>query len=200
MKKFFLWTMVLPFYCAFLLALVQALFGGQEPPVWLALLSLAIALGAFIRIHVTPVSRAKRDSEARLEEEKMRLKEELRISRQENLNHLENIAREKKELQEVAHREKEEERKRVERENYETVAEELNRLSNEVVSGESRVLEKHIREYKRLVASVAKEVDILRDIRARHPVIGTFLSTRTESDLDSDVFKDLERIFSKGSR
>ena len=107
---------------------------------------------------------------------------------------LEKIARDKR-LAEDA-----EENKLLKYENINRLKEEivsLNKLKDEFLTFQRKKIDKSRNKYDKLIETVSNEQNALKELETRHPVIASFLSTRSTDDTSKKVYSDLASQFRK---
>lgn len=202
MKKFFLWTLAAPIYTAFAALFLAITAGVILPDNTKAegagfLLGLPLGILFFWRFHIAPINR--RNLEAKIAQEKMESeKAEMALLEKEKARLIEleekRLANEKKEAEKQR---KLLDKKRRETENLIKVVELIGTLKQKSDDEKIRYLEAQKSKYLQLRAKIEHEVELLEDIRSRHPMVGTFLITRSVSDGENEVQRKLATIFNQ---
>ena len=204
MRKFFLWIFVAPFYISLVAAVLATLaffaFPEDKEAGGLALLlGLPLGIAAFLHVHILPERR--RNLEA--QREAARIEAETELMKQKALLEAKEQARiralEEKRLEKEA-RESEKQRKLAEKknreiENLEKALKAIQDLEEKAAKVKSKFLAERRPEYLRLKSKIDLEIEVLEDIRSRHPLVGTFLMTRSVTDGDNETQRKLSAIF-----
>ena len=163
---------------------------GNNDNSFLSMGNIVSGLFLILFIFFVPISitSAKRNKIKR--EQKEKLDRELHA---ETLR-LEKIARDKR-LAEDA-----EENKLLKYENINRLKEEivsLNKLKDEFLTFQRKKIDKSRNKYDKLIETVSNEQNALKELETRHPVIASFLSTRSTDDTSKKVYSDLASQFRK---
>ena len=163
---------------------------GNNDNSFLSMGNIVSGLFLILFIFFVPISitSAKRNKIKR--EQKEKLDRELHA---ETLR-LERIARDKRLAKD------EEEHKLLKYENINRLKEEivsLNKLKDEFLTFQRKKIDKSRNKYDKLIETVSNEQNALKELETRHPVIASFLSTRSTDDTSKKVYSDLESQFRK---
>lgn len=176
------WFTYFPAYYAFFqipLALIYAIFADFEniTDIWISIVfGLPLLLGISVnRYHI---------SELKEEEKKRKQREEK--------------AR-KKALDKERTRRERLERDKEEKQNLVKMKDELKALQLEINTVNDAFVEKKRKEYAAIIDKVHQEQEVVKALKARHPSISEFISSRGVDDMDSKVFIELKEIFQNSS-
>ena len=161
---------------------------GNNDNSFLSMGNIVSGLFLILFIFFVSITSAKRNKIKR--EQKEKLDRELHA---ETLR-LERIARDKRLAKD------EEEHKLLKYENINRLKEEivsLNKLKDEFLTFQRKKIDKSRNKYDKLIETVSNEQNALKELETRHPVIASFLSTRSTDDTSKKVYSDLESQFRK---
>ena len=86
-----------------------------------------------------------------------------------------------------------------EKQNLVKMKDELKALQLEISTANDAFVDKKRKEYVAIIDKVHQEQEVVKDLKARHPSISEFISSRGVDDMDSKVFIELKEIFQNSS-
>ena len=104
------------------------------------------------------------------------------------------IAQDKRHAEELV------ENKQLKHENRNRLKEEivsLNKLKDDFLTFQRKKIDKSRNKYDKLIETVSNEQNALKELETRHPVIASFLSTRSTEDTSKEVYSNLATQFRK---
>ena len=161
---------------------------GNNDNSFLSMGNIVSGLFLILFIFFVSITSAKRNKIKREQKEKLDRElhaETLRLGR---------IARDKRLAKDA------EEHKLLKYENINRLKEEivsLNKLKDEFLTFQRKKIDKSRNKYDKLIETVSNEQNALKELETRHPVIASFLSTRSTDDTSKKVYSDLASQFRK---